>query len=499
VAGISQQMNDVKKILNNLVSAVKIGDSNKAYDCLKLLLAYKPKLNSSWLGVARMAILASEVNFAKQALELFHPSGQDPIPETLQQLTMLIETGQIELAFDKATELAKVNPSRPEINHFLSTVALQLGKTELAIKYAELVLQRWPTSGQTWLILVSLQKILSDSPVLKRMLDIENSVAGTPNQASKSSFYAALCKAHFDIKDFDQAFKYASQSNAYLAEIQTYSVAEDRQNVGYIESQHASFVEDLHSVRKVDADNPIFIVGLPRSGTSLLEQMLCSHSQIIDGGEFNGMERASRCLTKGLPIGSRAEQLDANVIEEHAVDIRRSYLQYAHEKYGDHGVVVDKSMTNNRYLWLIKKIFPNSPIIFIKRNILDTVWSCYRTHFSSGFPWSVNLENTAAFFSMEEALNRIWRQKFQSSIHAISYQDLVEQPENLLKELCHFCGLEYESSMLKFHESKRAVFTASVAQVRSSVHQDAAGSSKKIKCNLQPFIEHYKYSIIEYD
>jgi tetratricopeptide (TPR) repeat protein len=492
-------MNDVKQILNNLVSAVKTGDSNKAHDCLELLLADKPKLNSSWLGVARMAILSGEIASAKKVLEIFHASGQDPILETLQQLTMFIETGQVELAFDKATELVKANPTRPEINHFLSTVALQLGKIELAIKYAELVLKHWPTSGQTWLILASSHKILTNSPLLKRMLNIEGSVAGTPNQASKSSFYAALCKAHFDIKDFDKAFKYASQSNTYLAEIQTYSVVEDRQNVSYIESQHASFIEDLHSVRKVDADNPIFIVGLPRSGTSLLEQMLCSHSQIIDGGEFNGMERASRCLTKGLPIGSRAEQLDVNLIEKHTKKIRRSYLQYAHEKYGDNGIVVDKSMNNNRYLWLIKKIFPNSPIIFIKRNILDTVWSCYRTHFSSGFPWSVNLEDTAAFFSIEEDLNRLWKQKFQSSIHAISYQGLVEQPETLLKELCHFCGLEYESSMLNFHKSKRAVFTASVAQVRNSVHQDALGYGKKFKRKLQPFIEHYKYSTNECD
>jgi tetratricopeptide (TPR) repeat protein len=497
--GISQRMNDVKQILNNLVSAVKIGDSNKAHDCLKLLLADKPNLDASWLGVARMAILSGGVTSAKKALEMFDANGKTPFSDKLQKLAMLIETGQVQLAFDKAGELAKENPSRPEINHFLSTVALQLGKTELAIKYAELVLKHWPTSGQTWLILASSHKILTDSPLLKRMLNIEDSVAGTPNQASKSSFYAALGKAHFDIKDFDQAFKYASQSNAYLAEIQTYSVAEDRQNVSYIESQHDSFIEDLHSVRKVDADNPIFIVGLPRSGTSLLEQMLCSHSKIIDGGEFNGMERASRCLTKGLPIGSRAEQLDVNVIEKHAKEIRRSYLQYAHEKYGDNGVVVDKSMTNNRYLWLIKKIFPNSPIIFIKRNILDTVLSCYRTHFSSGFPWALSLENTGVFFSIEEDLNRLWRQKFPSSIHSINYQDLVEHSETSLKELCHFCGLEYESSMLKFHESKRAVFTASVAQVRKMVHQDAVGYGKKNNRKLQPFIEHYKYSISEYD
>ena len=488
-------MNDVKKTLNDLVSAVKSGDSNKAHDCLKLLLADKPNLNASWLGVARMAILSGEVTSAKKALEMFDLSGKTPFSDKLQQLAMLIETGQVELAFDKAGKLAKENPNRPEIYHFLSTVALQLGQTDLAIKYAELVLKQWPTSGPTWLILASLQKIQSDSPLLKRMLDIERSVAATPNQASKSSFYAALSKAYFDLNDFDQAFKYASQSNTYLSEIQTYSVAEDRQNVRYIESQQANFVDLPQSDRKVDADNPIFIVGLPRSGTSLLEQMLCSHSEIIDGGEFNGMERASRCLTKGLPIGSRAEQLDVTVIEKHVEEIRRSYLQYAHEKYGASGIVVDKSMSNNRYLWLIKKVFPNSPIIFIKRNLLDTAWSCYRTHFSSGFTWSLSLADTGEYFSMEEDLNRLWLQKFKSSIHPIDYQNLVANPETLLKELCQFCGLEYQNSMLAFHESKRAVFTASVAQVRKSVHQDAVGSGKKIKRDLQPFIEHYKYSI----
>jgi tetratricopeptide (TPR) repeat protein len=423
------------------------------------------------------------------------PGVQEPVTDKLQQLSMLIETGQIELAFDKAVKLAKKNPDRPEISHLLSTVALQLGKTELAIKHAEHVLERWPTSGQTWLILAYLQKVQSDSPLLKRMLDIENSVAGTPNQASKSSFYAALCKAYFDIKDFDQAFKYASQSNVYLSEIQKYSMTEDRQNVNYIGSQCSSCVETSQPERKVDADNPIFIVGLPRSGTSLLEQMLCSHSKVIDGGEFNGMERASRCLTKGLPIGSRSEQLDVNLIEKHAKEIRRSYLQYAHQRYGDNGIVVDKSMNNNRYLWLIKKIFPASPIIFIKRNILDTAWSCYRTHFSSGLNWSTNLENIADYFSMEEDLYRIWKLKFSSSIITIDYRNLVEQPETLLKELCHYCGLEYEASMLMFYKSERAVFTASVAQVREGIHQRALGYGEKVESQLQAFIEKYKYPI----
>lgn len=492
-------MNDVKNILNTLVSAVKAGDSNKAHDCLEFLFADKPNLNSTWLGVARMAILSGQVTSAKKALEMFQTFAQNPIPEKLQQLAMLVETGQVELAFDKAQRLASESPNSPEINHFLSTVALQLGQADLAIQYAELVLKSWPTSGQTWLILVSSQKIRKDSAILKRMLDTESSIVGTPNQASKSSFYAALCKAYFDLNDFDQAFDYAAKSNEYLAEIQSYSIEDDRQNVSYIQSQQASFAETQQADRKVDADNPIFIVGLPRSGTSLLEQMLCSHSTIIDGGEFNGMERASRCLTKGLPIGSRAEQLDPNIVEKFSKQIRHSYLQYAQEKYGKHGVVVDKSMNNNRYIWLIKKIFPNSPIIFIKRNTLDVVWSCFRTHFSSGLEWSADLKNTAKFFSMEEDLKRSWLQKYQSSILEISYENLVREPETTLRKLCDFCGLDYENSMLKFYESKRPVLTASVAQVRDSVHLDSIGYGNKVESKLKPFIEHYKYPLSDGD
>ncbi|MBU3003305.1 tetratricopeptide repeat-containing sulfotransferase family protein [Paraglaciecola arctica] len=486
-------MNDVKNILNNLVSAVKVGDSHKAYDCLALLLSEKPNLNASWLGVARMALLSGQVTSARKALALFEANAQKPFADRLQQLAMLIESGQVQLAFEKALELATENPNRPEIYHFLSTVAMQLGKKEMAIEYAELVLKQWNTSGQTWLILASLEKASQGSSILRRLLEVKNSIDETANQASKSCFYAALCKVYFDLTDFEKAFEYASKANDYLLKIQTYPITDDSQNVRYIASQHSSFVDTSPTKRKVDADNPIFVVGLPRSGTSLLEQMLCSHSNIIDGGEFNGMERASRCLTKGLAIGSRAEQLDVNVVEKHTQEIRRAYLQYAHEKFGSEGVVVDKSMTNNRYIWLIKKVFPDSPIIFIKRNTLDTAWSCYRTHFSSGFSWSTSLENMGEYFSLEEDLNRLWLQKFKSSILQISYQNLVEQPQALLQEVCEFCGLEFENSMLHFYESKRAVFTASVAQVREEVHQEAIGFGKKIERELKPFIEHYRY------
>jgi tetratricopeptide (TPR) repeat protein len=488
-------MNDVKSLLALLVDSVKRSDSDGVYSCLIKLVTDKPPLNSSWLGVAKMALLSGEINMAKQALELFVPTNQNSIAEKLQKLSLLIEVGQIKLAFEKGLSLAIENPTKPEINHFLSTVSLQLGNIELAIEYANKVLSEWPTSGQAWLILASAKKVQIDDPLVARIIDVKSAVLKTKNDQSISSFNAALSKVHYDLGEFELAFKYATKANDSLKTVQKYNSSEDQQNAQYIESQYVSSDTKVQSKQVASSENPIFVVGLPRSGTSLLEQMLCAHSNIIDGGEFNGMERAARCLTKGQPIGSHADHLDPNAIDKHVDTIRKAYLRYVHQKYGTTGAVVDKSMSNNRYLWLIKRVFPHSPIITIQRDVLDSAWSCYRTHFSSGFTWALNLIDTASYFSIEQRLSILWSNSFKGSLFPINYQQLVEQPEQTLKDLCEFSGLEYEDQMLDFYTSKRPVFTASVAQVRESIHQNAIGQGQSVKKQLAPFINNYKYTI----
>lgn len=485
-------MNEVKQVLSRLVSAVKVGDATTAHHCLEQLLKDKPPLKSSWLGVAKMAMLSGEVTFAQKALETFVPNTQDPVEEKLQRLAALIQAGKITQAFDEALILAKTESPRPEIFHFLSTVALQLGKMELAVEYAEMVLEQWPTSGQAWLILASTKKIQSGDTLIERMIDIEPAVNKTKNPQSNASFYAAMSKMYFDFEEVELSFEYATKANDSISSMQKYNDAEDSQNMRFIESQFTNQATETQSKRVVNSDNPIFIVGLPRSGTSLLEQILCHHSNIIDGGEFSGIERATRSLTKGEPIGSRAEHFDSHLVDQNIDKIRKVYLRYAHQRFGNNGIIVDKSMNNNRYLWLIKRVFPNAPIIFIKREPSDSAWSCFRTHFSSGFNWSNNLSDIGTYFGLETRLSKLWLKIYESSVFSMSYEELVTEPERVVKSLCDFCGIEYEKQMLDFHLSNRPVFTASVAQVRENLHQQAVGLGQKVEKHLQPFVEQYK-------
>ncbi|MGJ8680792.1 sulfotransferase, partial [Paraglaciecola sp.] len=395
-------MIDVRNNLKNLVDAVKLGDTTMTREHLKIILSNEPKLGGSWLGVARMALLSGEVNYARKALHRYKLDVPKFQAETLPSVAMLIESGDIQLAYSQVVELLAIENKRPEVNHFASSLALQLGKKEEAVKQAELVLNKWPNSGEAWLILVNALPKSPDTQVLSRMLLAEESIKASKNQMSKASFYCALSKAHSDAGDDEAAFRSAELANQYQSEISQFNFDVETQLVQNIRSSSVLVKECQSTPVKADSNNPIFVLGLPRSGTTLLEQLLCGHSQVINGGEFNGMERAVRCLTKGQPYGSHSQHFDPNLINKYKDQIRQNYLTYIHQKFGQDGIVVDKSLNNNRYLGLIKTVFPESPVILINRGATDTAWSCFRTHFSSGLNWSLSLTNIAKYFVLEE-------------------------------------------------------------------------------------------------
>lgn len=485
-------MNEVQNKLQNLVGTVKSCDTLATKACLNWLLSSKPPLKSSWLGVAHMALMSGEVDLARSILALFETNSDNELVEKLQYFAMLIEVNEAELALNKANALYQQHPNSPEISHFISTLSLQLGDIELAEQFALKTLAQWPTSGQAWMVLVSSIKCKLDDAVVKDLLAVKKQINATKNPASKSSYFAALSKVYADNGKAITAFEYAQQSNIALQETRHYEHKIDNQNVNFTLSQFTESLEPSKNKISASAQSPIFIIGLPRSGTSLLEQILCTHTNVIGGGEFNGMERASRRLTKGQAIGSHASHFDHDLIAKHATQIRTAYLNYSQQRFGDAGIVIDKSINNNRYLWLIKTIFPESPIIYIKREPLDCAWSCYRTHFSSGLEWSTDLSNIAKHFNLENLLIKSWLDIYPDVIHCMTYEHLSQSPETAIRAFCDFCGLEFQSKMLDFYKNKRPVLTASVSQVREPMHQNAIGKSDDIAPLMQAFIDNFK-------
>ncbi|MDP5033273.1 tetratricopeptide repeat-containing sulfotransferase family protein [Paraglaciecola sp.] len=482
-------MLDVKQIFEQVVQSIKQGKLDNAASHLSTLIKYKPELYEDWLGIGKLALLAGEVNLAKESLKLFEKRPNSSLNIELAYLAALVEVGEFRNAVNKAELMFKDNNKSPELSHFLSTVYLQMGDSEAAAKYAQQTLSFWPHAGEAWLILVNSLDIELDGEIFKKMLSYENQLLDKSNARSKSSFLAALAKVYEDHNNFELAFQYAQKSKAIISQESDFSLAKEVARVKKI-IQKAAVTQVKNDLQiNCNDQSPIFIVGLPRSGTTLLEQILCSHSKVLGGGEFNGMERAARCLTLGEPIGESMSHFETN--SKQLTEIKRVYLKFAHEKFGSDGVIVDKSLNNSRFVWLIRQVFPDSPIIFLRRNPIDSAWSCFKTHFSQGMSWSCQQQHIADYFNCEFELYKHWNKIFANSVLNVNYADLINNTEKEIKTMVEYCQLEFESSMLEFHQSTRPIFTASTVQARKKIYSTSLGSTE-VEHLMTEFVDNFK-------
>jgi hypothetical protein len=480
-------MTSVNDQLNNLAKIVKFGDNNEASKILLGLVNDKPRIKENWLGVARLAILSCEIDLTKQALTLFISQQPHNLASLLHYLSLLVEVGEIQVAKSAAENLFLQTNKKPHISHFLSNIYLQLGDAKKSAEMAKHTLETLPTSGQSWLVLTSSERLQEENVWFAKMQAIESEITKTDDGRSLACYYAAKSKIAVDNHEDELAFELATKANTCMMPISQFDGKREASIVNTIIANTPNDSPAINSSAGAAEFSPIFIVGLPRSGTSLLEQILCQHSKIIDGGEFNGMERAARCLTKGEIIGSTNEHFLTSHIDQLLPQIRENYVRYAQQRFGKEGIVVDKSLNNSRYLWLIKLLFPKSPIIHIERNKADVAWSCFRTHFSSGLNWTQSVKDIAQFMNLEDQLVDHWNKYFSQSIYHMQYENLVSNTESELINLMQHCGLNYEPTQLEFHSSKRPVYTASVAQVRNRLSSQSIDKAATLKHHFPMF------------
>ena len=207
----------------------------------------------------------------------------------------------------------------------------------------------------------------------------------------------------------------------------------------------------------------IFVVGMPRSGTTLLQRLLMTSGAVTDGGEFSGMGAATMDLRRrGMDTARALADLGdrgAGAVQE----VAELYRYLVRERFGDRETVVDKSIRNTRFAGLFSLAFPNSPIVVIERDPIDVAWSCFRTCFSAGQPWSWKREHIANHIRAEAQLIEHWKNVLPDQIVTVRYEDMVRRPLQSLPNVFEACGIEFDDSVLEFHKRQAgAVTTASV-------------------------------------
>lgn len=337
--------------------------------------------------------------------------------------------------------------------------------------------------------LAQLKNLTIDSPETQTMIKYCDPASGAPLQVRIDVGFA-LARIYDAAGNYSAAFQYLLDANRLKRANIEFSI---RDYEAMAEGTMALFTSDFLAryAGKSNSDlAPIFILGMPRSGTTLTEQMLASHSQVQGGGELPGLTRVSKDLGNTWESrGNLAPGSDEMVIQ----DLKQAAAHYksmTSHLWCKRPHFTDKMPMNFFYIGVIHLLFPKAKIIYCHRNPIATCLSCYQILFGTGnLQYSYDLTELGQAYRIHEQLMEHWRKVLPKSILEVKYEQLVENPETEIKRVLEFCGLEFEPACLDFHNLNRPIATASLHQVRKPIYKDSLNNWKHYAAYLGPLFD----------
>jgi tetratricopeptide (TPR) repeat protein len=286
-----------------------------------------------------------------------------------------------------------------------------------------------------------------------------------------SDFHFALGKIHNDLQDYATAFGHYAKANVLRRPGAHYSRAQRTEEATRIKRTFSpAFFASLSDTRGSSSEVPVFVVGLPRSGTSLVEQIIASHSLASGAGELSYIHTLS--LNLATRSGTNYPECIPTLSEDVALDAANWYLERLPSQRGvPHERVTDKMPGNFNHVGLIARLFPNARIIHCMRDPMDVCLSIFQQAFVEGHGYSFDLGDIGFEYRTYRSLMQHWKAVLPNAIHELSYESLVANPQDEVPRLIAFCGLEWEEQCLRPHETERQIQTASNWQVRQPIYQ----------------------------
>lgn len=365
-----------------------------------------------------------------------------------------------------------------------------LGRLDEARAYYDAALRFMPADADLLLARAYIQKVSRDEPFFNQLTQFEQQ-ADHMRGAARSKLYYALGKAYLDVGDIATAAKrYATGAANHLVMSSQYREQEDEAYcTSMLSNVTAAYLGGMQIIGN-ESDRPIFVLGMPRSGTTLIEQILASHPEVFAGGEVPLAINALQGMR--FPGGWQLGESSAQSLPEDATLRQRAdaYLSKMAEISGssEKRFFTDKMPANYFNLGLLVAMFPNARIIHCRRDPVDTCISNYTTLFGRHHHWSFDFGMLGRTYRRYWDLMQHWRNILPGRFLEVRYEQVVENPEQLSRTILQWCGLEWDEQVLRYYESDRPVLTASVAQVRRPIFHSSIGRSKIWEPYIQPLL-----------
>ena len=466
--------------------ALEHGNAPKALELIKRGLAACPNAAELHAHAGRCLIALKQEAEALQAVETaikLAPAGAwsfDTIGVTLSHL------GLHERALPWFEQSVALEPANPRYLHNLGVAHQFLGDFTAAETWFRKELELAPEQRRPYSALVHLSKQTSEKNYIP---DLERQFAAAAGDANaRLQLGHALSKTYDDLGDYAASFDWlvrAKQDKIGLARMQC-----ERAEPVFAAAKEAFTASEGRQGAPDEA--PIFIVGMPRTGTTLTDRILSSHPMVASAGELGYFGQGA--TERAIALTPRTELSDANVMRAAAridfQDLARFYLDYARKRVGDAPRFVDKMPVNFLYAGLIHRAFPNAHIICVRREPMDVVVSNYRQIFNADaahYWYAYDLEATARYYALFDALCGFWREALPGDRYTeVAYEDIVADLEGETRRLLAFCGLDFDPRCLNFHENAAPVATASSVQVRAPLYSSSIGRWRRYGERLAP-------------
>jgi tetratricopeptide (TPR) repeat protein len=410
-------------------------------------------------------------------------------PDHLRSLVkfalVLQMTGRIHLALTTYRKALKLSPNDSVVLNGMGNCYRAEGKFDKAATSYRRALNANPENAAAIYNLT----LLDSSPPVRELERLYASSSCSNHARSLVCF--ALGRINEGQGEFHRAFRFYEEANALQFALAEYN---EKCYAALFEGIEGTFTSDLFCrllgrVGRHTDSTPIFVLGMPRSGTSLVEQILASHSLVYGAGEVSVMPWMVENLMAhnlGVSFPSGVATMDFSAFGTIADAYRKQLSTYCADRAGR---IVDKTPNNFFLVGLIRLLFPNAPIVHCVRDPMGTCWSMFREYFGGGHGYCYNQSALGRYWRRYRHLMDHWHKVLPGEIHDVKYENLVEHPENTIRSLLEYCRLPWEDKCLAFYDTKRVVNTASFLQVRRPIYKTSIGSWMPVAQELAPLRE----------
>ena len=460
------------------------GKFDQAEEVLRDACRASPGQISLWLTLGFALRGWDRIEDAQASCEEARQHHRDSEELLAQAASFAYELRDLDKAVSLYQELLKLNPDNPVVQNDLAQALASLGHHEDSVSRFRALTESFQFFTKPWLNITVGKKFTESDPDLKAMLSISKQAALPSDQKMHLNF--ALGKAFDDVKQFDRAFSFYRKGNQQYREQINFDAGTIGDSFDLIKQAFTpQESKRLCSLGSVDR-KPIFILGMPRSGTTLLEQVLCAHPDIGTAGELRDLARIARTfsMTASQPWPFCINELGQDEILKMASD----YLGSLERQNPKDAFVIDKMPQNFLHTGLAAALFPEATLIHCVRDPLDTCLSSYFQIFPSGIDFAYDLEDLGHYYRHYQNLMDYWQKILGSRLIELRYEELVSGPRQALQPILEKLNLPWSDACLSHQESIQRVDTLSLYQVRQPLNKGSTQRWRNYEKHLDPLM-----------